>query len=178
MEFERVIEKRFSCRAFDTSKSISNDILYKIIKLSQKAPSAGNLQAYRVVVVKNSALKKKLAKAALDQTFLADAQALLVISASPSSSEIKYRKRGRELYALQDATIFAAYCELISKNFGLASVWVGAFSEEQVKNTLIEMVPLHFIEKPIAIIAIGFCSEDNLLPTPRFDINRISILIE
>ncbi|MFW9777396.1 MAG: nitroreductase family protein [Candidatus Heimdallarchaeota archaeon] len=178
MEFETVIKERFSCRSFFTGKHVSDDKLQDVIRLSQRAPSAGNLQAGRLILVKNSRLRQQLARAALDQDFLNQAPIVIVVSAAPSISSPRYHERGRTLYALQDATIIAAYLQLACTNVGLASVWVGAFSEHEVINILKPHVPAQFIERPIALIAIGYSAEDKPIPSRRIPIDQLVVSVD
>ncbi|MFW9853823.1 MAG: nitroreductase family protein [Candidatus Thorarchaeota archaeon] len=178
MEFETLVKQRFSCRSFFIKKEIPDETIKGVIRLSQRAPSAGNLQALRLILVKNRLTREKLAHAAGDQSFLAEAPIVVVVSAAPSISSTRYHERGRILYAIQDATIFAAYLQLACTNAGLASVWVGAFSEEEVINILKLQVPVQFIERPIALIAIGHCAEDNIIPSKRIPIDQLVISVE
>ncbi|MFX0124889.1 MAG: nitroreductase family protein [Candidatus Hodarchaeota archaeon] len=177
MDLEQVFQMRFSCRSF-SSKPVPEELLEKIIRLCQRAPSAGNLQAFRVIIVRNQDTRNRLAHAALQQTFLAKAPVVLVVSASPSLSSFGYGQRGRDLYSIQDATIFAAYCELICTNFGLASVWIGAFSDNQVLEVLKPQVPSNYIEKPIALIGIGFPTELPSRFTSRISLDELSYSLD
>jgi nitroreductase len=178
VEFETVIRQRFSCRSYLKDKPVSEETLKDLIRLSQRAPSAGNLQAYRLTLVKNSSLRKQLAEAALDQNFLAEAPVVLVVSAAPSISSPRYRERGRTLYSIQDATIFAAYFQLACTNVGLASVWVGAFSEQKVVDIIKSHVPGQFVERPIALIAVGYPAEGTPIPRGRISIDQLVISLD
>ncbi|MCX6765662.1 MAG: nitroreductase family protein [Candidatus Moranbacteria bacterium] len=154
MEFENVLRTRQSVRKFQ-GKEIPRETLQKILELASRAPSAGNLQAFKVVIIKDEAMRKKLSKAALDQQSVAEAPVNLVICAVPEESAAKYGERGRTLYAIQDATIFAAYIQLTATNLGLSSVWVGAFDEGKVSDIL----GLEENMIPLAIIPLGFSAE-------------------
>ncbi|MFX1284543.1 MAG: hypothetical protein ACFFB5_12860 [Promethearchaeota archaeon] len=82
------------------------------------------------------------------------------------------------MYSLQDATIFASYCELLYTNFGLAPIWVGRFSDVQVVNVLESHVPPHLIEKSIALIGIGYSKERPSLITQRIPIKDLVYSLE
>ena len=72
--------------------------LEEILETADSAPSAGNLKAREIIVVKDPETKKKLAKAAFDQDFLASAPLVLVFFGVPSHSARKYgliRANGR-----------------------------------------------------------------------------------
>jgi nitroreductase len=64
--------------------------------------------------------------------------------APPERSASQYGDRGRTLYALQDATIAAAYAQLAIVAAGLGSTWVGAFDEAKVREVLAssDLVPV------------------------------------
>jgi len=118
------------------------------------APSAGNLQAYQVQVVRDQAKRKALAKAAYDQGFIAEAPVCLVFCADPDRSASRYDKRGTELYSVQDATIAGTFAMLAAVDLGLATVWVGEFDEEKVQQILgIESI------RPVAMFSLGYAAE-------------------
>ncbi len=138
MDFKQVVKKRFSMRKFQ-STPVPEILVKEIIDLAKLAPSAGNLQTYKVVISKKN----------LTQV---EAPINLVICADQERSASRYGGRGKNLYALQDATIFASYLQLAAVDAGLASVWVGAFKESKIKSLL--NIPEHL--RPIAIICMGY----------------------
>jgi nitroreductase len=120
-----------------------------------QAPSAGNLQAYQVWLVRDRAVKGELVRAALEQEFIAQAPVVLVFCAAPARAA-KYGTRGETLYALQDATIAAAYAQLAAAALGLGTCWVGAFNEELVAKA----VPLPPDQRAVALLPIGYPAEN------------------
>src|SRR5512135_1686214 len=104
MDFFGVVQARHSTRAF-TANPIEPAQLQQILQTANAAPSAGNLQAYEIYAVSNCDRLTSLAKAADDQTFIAQAPIALVFCANPARSAWKYHQRGRALYCLQDAAI-------------------------------------------------------------------------
>ncbi len=154
MEFFELIEKRRSVRSY-LSKDVEDEKLEKILKAANSAPSAGNLQAYRIYITKDREKKKKLAIAAFGQKFIAEAPVVLVFCANPEESGIYYGERGRRLYSLQDATIAATFAMLACYELGLATCWVGAFDEDSVRRVM--GIPKNLV--PIAILPIGYPKE-------------------
>ena len=132
--------------------------LKRIFEAANMAPSAGNLQAYQVQVVRDQAKRKALAKAAHDQGFIAEAPVCLVFCADPNRSAATYDKRGSELYSVQDATIAGAFAMLAAVDLGLATVWVGDFDEDEVRQVL-EVKSI----RPVAMFSLGYAAE---LPPP------------
>ncbi len=146
MDFSNVIRSRFSIRKF-LDKSVPDTLITEILELAKLAPSAGNLQAYKVVVVKDKGVKRAL--------HLIEAPVFLVICALPEVSAERYGERGQNLYSIQDATIFASYIQLTAVNLGLATVWIGAINENKVRRIL----GLSGDTRPIAIIPLGYPAE-------------------
>ncbi len=153
-DFFKTVEGRHSVRAFAT-QPVEPEKLLAILQAANRAPSAGNLQAYEIYVVSQPARLAALARAALNQDFIARAPLALVFCAHPARSAGRYGERGRTLYCVQDATIAAAFVLLAATALGLGSVWVGAFDEEAVRQA-IGVLKGHV---PVAIVPIGYAAE-------------------
>lgn len=169
MEFFEVVGKRHSVRAFK-DKEIEKEKLEKLLYVADSAPSAGNLQAYQIFLIRKSAQKTALANAAYGQDFIAQAPVSLIFCADPMRSSRKYGKRGSELYSIQDATISASYVHLAAVDLELGSVIVGAFDEDAVSKIL----NLPDMLRPIIILPIGYPNEEPGI-TPR---RKISDLVK
>ena len=167
MEFDDVLINRTSTRAFK-SEQISEEDIEKLLGNTISAPSAGNLQAYKIYIVQKNEVLNKLAKASWDQDFITEAPLSFVFCALPEESAPKYGNRGENLYSIQDASIAAAYCQLSATNLGLSSVWVGAFDDDEVCKVL----ELKNNEQPVAIIPIGQANEIPY-PTSRKPIDKV-----
>jgi len=152
MEFSDVLKKRHSIRAY-LDKPIEAAKLKRILDAANSAPSAGNLQAYEIFVIKDEAKKKAIAATARGQEFIATAPVVFVFCAAPERSR-HYGKRGETLYALQDATIAAAFAWLAAVDEGLGAVWVGAFNGDSV----ISVIGAKGLV-PCAIMPIGYPAE-------------------
>lgn len=166
MEFREVIDSRRSIRVYSEG-SVDPAALERILRAVSRAPSAGNLQAYRIFVVGSPSKRQVLAAAAGDQEFLAQAPLDLVFFADPDRSAAKYGRRGASLYAVQDATIAATFAVLAATNESLSTVWVGAFDEAAVR-AVCGGTKL----RPIAIIALGHGAEDPR-ETSRRDLSEL-----
>ncbi len=153
MEFSEVVQTRHSIRAFQ-ARPVEEEKIQKILEQVRLAPSAGNLQAYEIYRVVSPRARAALARAA-DQSFVAEAPVVLVFFANPGRSARKYGARGKELYALQDATIAATYAMLAATDLGLGTVWVGAFDDAGV--TAAVGAPGHWV--PVAILPIGYAAQ-------------------
>ena len=148
------IRQRQSIRTFQ-GREIEPEKLQMLLAAIDQAPSAGNLQAYQVWLVRDHTVKQLLVRAALEQEFIAQAPMVLVFSTAPARAA-KYGARGETLYTLQDATVGAAYAQLAATALGLGSCWVGAFNEEMVSKVL-HLPP---DQKPVAMLPVGYPAEN------------------
>jgi nitroreductase len=141
-------------RAFE-AREIEAEKLEKILEAANLAPSAGNLQAYEIYVIRQAAGRVALMKAALDQDFIASAPVDLVFCANPERTKGKYGRRGIQLYAIQDATIACTFAMLMAVELGLGSVWVGAFDDDAVRRAIGAPAEID----PVAILPLGYPAE-------------------
>jgi nitroreductase len=153
LEFVEVLTRRRSVRAYKP-QVVEEDKLKRVFEAANLAPSAGNLQAYKVQVVRNQKKRDELAKAAHGQGFIAQAPVCLVFCADPDRSTAKYGKRGRELYSVQDATIAGAFAMLAAVDLDLSTVWVGDFDEKKVQ----QILGLKSA-RPVAMFSLGYAAE-------------------
>lgn len=150
MEYFELIKRRHSIRTYQ-DKPVSEAFLSQILEAANRAPSAGNLQAYEIFVVEAESHRAELAQAA-DQEFLLQAPIVLVFCVNPARSEARYRQRGVSRYALQDATIACTFAMLAAADLGLGSVWVGAYNDQAVMAVLGNPPGLH----AVAMLPIGY----------------------
>jgi nitroreductase len=154
MEFLNLIAARRSIRSF-TPQPVEEAKLRVILEAARRAPSAGNLQGYEILLVRDLPRRQALVKAALGQEFLAHAPVVLAFLADPHRSAAKYRRRGASMYCLQDASIACAFAHLAAVDLGLGSVWVGAFDDTAVMQALDVRPDLW----PVALLPIGYPAE-------------------
>lgn len=170
-DFLSLVEKRFSVRNYKDDP-ISESVITKILDSARKAPTAGNLQPWKFIVVYNDEIKKKLAAAALGQSFVASAPVLIVVCAEPERSGMIYGDRGRNLYCIQDTAAAVQNILLAAASFQIGSCWVGAFDESAVSNCL----ELSSDFRPVAIISLGYSDEEGEQPRRR-DLDDIMEII-
>jgi nitroreductase len=147
--FLAFLSSRASVRDFPPSPLTEPEI-EAILRAARTAPSAGNREAWDVVVVTDGEIREALAEAALSQPHVREAPCVLVVCANYVRSMSRYGERGI-LYAIQDATIACTYLMLAAHAAGLKSCWVGAFHEGEVKEIL--DLPEHL--RPVAMLAVG-----------------------
>lgn len=156
MEFFETIQRRQSIRKF-TATPIQAGTLTQILEAANRAPSAGNAQAYRIFLVTQPSLRQRLARAAGNQPCVAEAPVVLVFCADPARSAAIWGTKGEQLLCIQDATVACAYVQLAATALGLASLWLGAIIEpEAIRETLGLTEDLW----PIVVLPLGYPAED------------------
>jgi nitroreductase len=140
---------RSSVREYTGAAIDDHEITY-LFDCASTAPSAGNLEAWDAVIVRDPGRREELSEAAFGQPQVLKAPLLLVVCANYVRSMSRYGERGI-LYAVQDATIAGTYLMLAAHARNLRSCWVGAFDEEQVREIL--SLPSHI--RPVAVLCIG-----------------------
>jgi len=159
--FEAIMNRR-SVRAF-TNEPVSDEEVMKLIDAARWAPSAGNIQPWEFVVVRDPEIKRGLSVAALDQTFIEEAPVVIVVCANQLRSSRGYGSRGANLFCLQDTAAATQNMLLTAHALGLATCWVGAFQEEEARKVL--NIPNGV--RPVAIIPVGHPAEKPEAPDRR-----------
>jgi len=167
LELFEAIKTRRSVRAF-TEEEISEDVVQKLIDAARRAPSAGNIQPWEFVIVRKHEIKRMLAEAALNQTFIEEAPVVIVVCADQTRSGRGYGSRGATLYCIQDTAAATQNLLLAATALGLGACWVGAFYEEKVSKAL--NIPSGV--RPVAIVPVGYPAE-KASSRPRRPISEI-----
>jgi len=156
-----VIVQRRSIRDF-TDRQIPQELIAELIESLRWAPSAGNMQSRKFYFVFNEEIKNNLAKAALNQDFIAKAP-LVVVACADRRIAVRYGERGVNLYSIQDVSASIMNMMLTAQAMGLGTVWVGAFHEFEV----FELLDMPDYLRPLSIIPVGFPAKIPI-PTSRF----------
>lgn len=166
MSVLETIKNRRSIRDFK-DQPIPEDTIDALIEAVRWAPSAGNLQSRKFYFVFNESMRnrlarttgnpdivarvKKLVKNILDRNFVARAP-LVVIACLDRGISGRYGERGVNLYGIQDVAASIMNMMLTAHELGVGSVWIGAFSE----NDVAEIVDLPDNLRPVAMIPFGY----------------------
>ncbi len=159
MQFFDVVQQRRSTRSFNT-QPVEEEKLDQILAAIHDAPSAGNMQAFEVYLIRDPEKQKALAKASYDQEFLVQAPVVLVFCTHPARNQSRYGTRGEKLYSVQDATIACTFAMLAARSLDLGSVWVGAFQDDAVH----KVIGAPSDQQPVAMLPIGYPTD---WPSPR-----------
>lgn len=148
------LKQRRSVRKY-TDEEVSDENVERLLEAAVWAPSAGSVQAWEFVVVKNQETKHRLALAALNQTFVEKAPVIIVVCTDLNKEKKRYDSRGEKLYSIQDTAAATQNILLAAQELGLATCWVGAFKEKDAAKAV--NAPKNVV--PVAMIPVGHPAE-------------------
>ena len=161
MKFLELAKARYSCRKM-SDKPVEEEKLNYIIESAIAAPTAKNLQPYKIWVMKSTEAMDKI-KQATHFTF--GAQVVLAIGGKKSEAFV--RPSDNENFAIIDASIVATHLLLAVQDAGLATTWVGMFDAPKMKELFPEMQDYELV----ALFPIGYAADD-AKPSPRHEERR------
>ena len=150
MELKEVIKNRKSIREYE-DKPIPEDKLLRVLEAARLAPSGGNRQEWRFVIVRDIQRRQKLVQAAEGQTFVGQAPVVIAaVATQPNPMMIC----GVPAYAV-DLSIAVDHITLAAVDEGLGTCWIGAFSQDAARKIL--NVPAKY--KIVALMPLGYPKE-------------------
>ncbi|HUW14106.1 MAG TPA: nitroreductase family protein [Anaerolineae bacterium] len=173
MNFFEAVEARHSIRQFDTARDVEHKLVKQMLRAAILAPSAGNRQPWRFIIVRRAGVKEALALAAFGQSFVSQAPVVIAVCAEPELSATRYGRRGTDLYCLQDTAAAIEHILLGAAALGLGTCWVGAFDEGQAA----EALNLSDGLRPVALIPIGYPARAPADRRPRRSFDEVVDII-
>lgn len=149
MTFLELAQKRYSVRGY-TEAPVSDEMLKQILEAGRLAPSAANFQPWHFIVVRDPAVKARLAEA-YKKDWFRNAPVIIVVCASPNQAWT--RQDGRN-YAFVDAAIAMDHMTLCAADLGLGTCWIAAFDPAKVRNVL----GLPGYVEPVAMTPLGYAA--------------------
>lgn len=143
MDFLSLVKKRRSCRAF-LPDPIDEQSLNAIVQAAQLAPSACNLQPFKLHILTGAALEKARACAWLYQ-------APVAILVCTEDEKGWVRRHDGENFALADAAIAVDHMALMAASLDISSCIIGAIKLDP----LVCALQLPDNEHPQLILALG-----------------------
>jgi nitroreductase len=166
------IKSRRSVRKF-LEVPVEWDKIGQILDAARHAPSAGNLQTWKFIVVRDAGKRHQLAEAALQQWWMEKAPIFIVMCAEMRRIRQFYGVRGERLYSIQSCAAAVQNMLLAAHNLGLGACWVSAFDEDRAATIL--SIPEDAELRPQAIIPIGYPDEKPRTP-PRLPLENNTYL--
>jgi len=158
METLDTIATRRSIRKF-LEVPVEFEKVGKIIDAGRLAPSAGNLQDWKFILVTEKEQRDEVAKACLEQYWIAQAPIIIVVCTDPEKTQRFYEEQGIK-FSTQNGAAAITNMLLAIHDQELASCWVGAFEESSLKRAL--SIPDNVLVH--AVLPIGY--PDERMPTP------------
>ena len=186
MDVFNAIEKRRSIRSYKPD-GIPENVLDRLLNAIRLAPSGGNRQPYKFIVVKDSGTKGKIAAACRwnpgrpdGQEFIAEAPVVIVACGSEKNAVARYYKDekvylafGRDVpaeidrspggyHSLMDIDLAIAmdHLTLVAAEEGLGTCWIAALDEQEIKKLL--SVPEDM--RVLVVMPVGYTAS---WPEPR-----------
>ena len=112
------------------------DLIGQVLEAGRMSPTAGNLQNYKIILVRDKGKRRGISEACLDQHWMASAPVHLVVVSEPQRARQFYYERGEKLYSIQNCAAIAMCMELAAWSLGLATCWVGAFDPDKLASVI------------------------------------------
>ncbi len=181
----RILENRKSTRSF-SSRPVSRAMVDRVIEMSMRAPTAGNMMLYSILEVTDQSVKDKLAVSCDNQPFIATAPLVLLYAADyqrtydyfiHSHVDRYCKKNGGELtppglgdlmLAVNDALIAAQTAVIAGEVLGLGSCYIGDIMENYEYHRNLFSLPDYVF--PAALLCMGYPADfyADKPPTNRF----------
>jgi nitroreductase len=155
MDFETVVKRRRMCRKY-LGREVPQEKVDRILDLASRYPSAGHTEPQEFIVVRDQRVREDLARATLNQMFVAQAPLVIVVVSDVRRSARRYGERGVHFFSIIDGAFVAMLILLAVVDEGLGACFVGAFYDQEVQDVL----GLPQDVRPIGIIPIGYCAEE------------------
>jgi nitroreductase len=149
-QFYELVCKRYSCRSYDATREVTDELVRAVIETAQLAPSACNRQPWRFVVVRNAARRAKML--AKSRPAFLDAPVLIVACGVRSDAWV--RPSDQKNHTDVDLAIAIEHICLAATSLDLATCWVCSFDVDAVRSEL----NLPTDVEPIALLPLGFAA--------------------
>lgn len=147
---------------------ISDQDLQAILAATLRAPTAGNMMLYSVLVIKDQAIKETLSRTCDNQPFIAKAPLVLIFLADyqrwfdyyrlSEVEELKTPDVGDLFLGMDDAIIAAQTAVLAAESLGIGTCYIGDIMENyEVHRELLKLPDYVF---PAAMLTLGYYPDE------------------
>ena len=147
MDLDKLIEKRYSVRGY-IDHDIADEDLQAVLNAARLAPTACNLQAFKIIVVHTAGREDEISRMYGREWFV---QAPLIICVCGIPAETWRSSNGKN-YVDVDVAIVMDHLILAATARGLGTCWIAAFDQQAVK----EVLKLPDGVEPIVITPLGY----------------------
>jgi nitroreductase len=194
MEFDQIIRTRRSIRHFKPD-SVSEEAISEILSAARLAPSGGNIQPWRFVIIRSLEMKEKL-KATTIWRFALKAPVVIACCSDLSAAEGRQERllelsqagvfdnvemdgeytppdrNQDQLLAYLNMNVGIAITHMMLKavDLGLGTCWIGGFDPVKAK----EILSLEDSLQVVALLPIGY-PERVPAPRPRLALEKLIV---
>ncbi|MBI2545318.1 MAG: nitroreductase family protein [Candidatus Aenigmarchaeota archaeon] len=159
MDFFDAVTQRTHIRRYEKT-DVEDKLIGVMLYMANQTESAGDLQAWEFIVVRDNKVKEGLYNAALRLNIIREAPVCIVVCADLKKQSLKYHERGEYLYSIQDSASAITMMIVTAELLGLGTNWIRAFDESKVKEIL--SIPDNI--RPVGIITVGYPLERSREP--------------
>lgn len=150
MDFFKLIEKRYSVRAYE-DKDVEKKKIDKILAAADLAPTANNAQPFKIFISKTKGHEEDLKKVYGREWFV---QAPYVICVCSIPEKAWKRQDGKNYHEV-DTAIVADHIILAATALGLGTCWIANFNEGETRSFF--NIPRYMV--PEIITPIGYAGD-------------------
>lgn len=182
---QEILRNRVSLRRY-AERPLEEQDIKLIIEAALRAPTAGNMMMYSMIIISEQDLKQRLSETCDHQPFIAKAPLVVIFLADlqrwfdyykNSDVEDYCLKQGREFFGPDEADLLLASCDALiaaqnaviaAEALGIGSCYIGDIMENyEIHQSLLNLPPLVF---PISMVCFGYYPEEERpKPRERFD---------
>lgn len=153
------IMTRSSVRSY-SDREVGSEMIDTLLRAAMAAPTAGNKQPWRFVVVNERAILDTIAARFGSMTMAAKAPVAVIMCGDVTAT---FEGEGQE-YWVQDVSAASENLLLAAHSLGLGAVWCGIYPVSERVKQFSEMLALPENVVPMACICIGYPDSE---PTPK-----------
>jgi nitroreductase len=131
MDFLELVKARYACRSYQL-RPVEEDKLLRVLEAVRLAPSGSNRQPWKFIVVQDQEVKRRLVRACANQRFIATAPVVIAGCGLMPDRIMSCGIPGDPV----DVAIALEHLSLAATAEGLATCWIGAFSQDDVREAL------------------------------------------
>jgi len=147
MDFQELINKRYSCRAY-RKEPVEDEKLTVVLNAARLAPTAANRQPFQIIVIHTKGREEEL-KRIYTKEWFTQAPLVLLICTIPTEAWCRMDKKN---YHEVDAAIAMDHLTLQATDLGLGTCWIAAFDPQAAR----EVLGLPPEVEPIAFTPLGY----------------------
>lgn len=162
MEILPEIQNRFSINSF-SEKTVSPEVLHRIVEAGRLAPSAKNRQPWRYIVVEDKNVRAKITEASYNEQHVKEAPVIVAVC----STNVDYKMPNGQMAYPVDLAMGASFMMLQAEHEGLGTCLITTYDQEEMR----EILTIPHSMRVVLLLLLGYSAEKkssrNRLPRDR-----------